>query len=130
MKKSASAEDYMKSILILHRRNGSVRSSEVAEEMGVSRPSVCNAMKKLRKQEMIYFGENDCICFTETGKIFAEKVYSKHSLIAKFLRRIGVSKKTADEEACELEHAISDETYECLNRYYEKKMLPGEKSGA
>ncbi len=64
MKKSASAEDYMKSILILHRRNGSVRSSEVAEEMGVSRPSVCNAMKKLRKQEMIYFGENDCICFT------------------------------------------------------------------
>ncbi|MCR5249631.1 MAG: metal-dependent transcriptional regulator [Lachnospiraceae bacterium] len=122
MKKSNSAEDYMKSILILHRRNGSVRSSELADEMGVSRPSVCNAMKKLRQQDMVYFGENDCIFFTDAGRIFAEKIYRKHLLISRFLRRIGVSKKTADEEACEIEHAISDETYECLNRFYEKTM--------
>ena len=123
MKKSESSEDYMKSILILHKRNGVARSAEVAMEMGVSRPSVCNAMKKLRKENMIYFGENDHIYFTDTGKKLAEKIYSKHSLISKFLNGIGVSKDRADEEACVIEHAISDETYECLDKFYKAHMV-------
>ena len=125
MKRSESSEDYMKSILILLRRNGLVKSSEVAEEMGVSRPSVCNAMKKLRKQNLIYFGENDYIYFTESGKTVAEKIYSKHSLIARFLKAIGVNQNLADEEACVIEHAISDETYECLDRFYKAHLVEG-----
>ena len=113
MEKSTSSEDYMKSILILHKRKGSVRSVDIAEEMGVSKPSVCNAMKKLRKQKMVYFGEE--------GRILAEKVYSKHSLLSKFLTLIGVNQENADREACLMEHAISDETYDCLAAFVHKQ---------
>ncbi len=117
MGKSNSSEDYMKTILILHKQKGSVRSVEVAEDMGVTKPSVCNAMKKLRKNKLIFFDEDGFIHFTEEGRVFAEKVYSKHSLLSKLLRLIGVDRDTAEKDACLMEHAISDETYECLNRF-------------
>ena len=121
MEKSTSSEDYMKSILILHKRKGAVRSVDIAEEMGVSKPSVCNAMKKLRKQKMVYFGDEGNILFTEEGRILAEKVYSKHSLLSKFLTLIGVNQENADREACLMEHAISDETYDCLAAFVHKQ---------
>ena len=121
MEKSTSSEDYMKSILILHKRKGSVRSVDIAEEMGVSKPSVCNAMKKLRKQKMVYFGDEGNILFTEEGRILAEKVYSKHSLLSKFLTLIGVNQENANREACLMEHAISDETYDCLDAFVHKQ---------
>ncbi len=117
MEKSNSSEDYMKSILILEKRNTLVRSIDIAEEMGVTKPSVCNAMKKLREKKMIYFDDDGHIFFTKEGRALAEKVYSKHSLLAKWLVSVGVSKDTADREACMMEHAISDETYECLGEY-------------
>ena len=117
MEKSNSSEDYMKSILILEKRNTLVRSIDIAEEMGVTKPSVCNAMKKLREKKMIYFDDDGHIFFTKEGRALAEKVYSKHSLLAKWLMSVGVSKDTADSEACMMEHAISDETYECLGEY-------------
>lgn len=117
MEKSSSSEDYMKSILIVQKRNGSVRSVDVAEKMGVSKPSVCNAMKKLREKNMIYFGRDGSIFFTKEGMAFAEKIYSKHMLLLKLLRTVGVDKDTADREACLMEHAISDKTYECLNEF-------------
>jgi Mn-dependent DtxR family transcriptional regulator len=117
MEKSNSSEDYMKSILILEKRNTLVRSIDIAEEMGVTKPSVCNAMKKLREKKMIYFDDDGHIFFTKEGRALAEKVYSKHSLLAKWLMSVGVSKDTADREACMMEHAISDETYECLGEY-------------
>lgn len=120
MEKSSSSEDYMKSILILLKRNGFVRSVDISEEMGVTRPSVCNAMKKLREQKMIYFDDNDHILFTEAGQKFAEKVFSKHAVISRFLSKIGVSKEKAEKEACLMEHAISDETYECLDEFIQK----------
>ena len=82
MGKSSSSEDYMKVILILHKRKALVRSVDIAEEMGVTKPSVSNAMKKLREEKII-----------------------------------GVNKDTADKEACLMEHAISDETYECLGEF-------------
>ncbi len=117
MEKSNSSEDYMKSILILQKRNSVVRSIDIAEEMGVSKPSVCNAMKKLREKKMIYFNEEGHIFFTKEGRAMAEKVYSKHSLLTKWLITVGVSKDIADKEACMMEHAISDETYKCLGEY-------------
>ncbi|MCR5701891.1 MAG: metal-dependent transcriptional regulator [Lachnospiraceae bacterium] len=117
MGKSSSSEDYMKVILILHKRKGLVRSVDIAEEMGVTKPSVSNAMKKLREEKMIYFGDDGNIIFTDEGRTFAEKIYSKHSLLSKLLRIIGVNKDTADKEACMMEHAISDETYKCLGEF-------------
>ena len=96
MKKSSSSENYMKSILVLHKRKGMVRSVDVAHELGVSKPSVCVAMKKLRKENMIYFNDDGYIFLTETGKAIAEKVYNKHLLLAKMFRSIGVSENTAD----------------------------------
>ena len=74
-------------------------------------------MKKLREKKMIYFDDDGHIFFTKEGRALAEKVYSKHSLLAKWLMSVGVSKDTADREACMMEHAISDETYECLGEY-------------
>lgn len=121
MGKSSSLEDYLKSILILHNRNGSVRSIDIAEEMGVTKPSVSNAMKKLREREMIYFGEDGCVLFTDEGRKAAESIYSKHSLLSRFLMTVGVNKDTAEREACLMEHAISDETYECLDEYINKQ---------
>ncbi len=117
MGKSNSLEDYMKSILILSNRNGSVRSVDIAEELGVSKPSVSNAMKKLREENMICFAKGGNIIFTKEGRAFAEKIYSKHSLLSRALRIMGVNKDTADKEACLMEHAISDETYKCLEEF-------------
>lgn len=124
MKKSSSSENYMKSILILHKRKGMVRSVDVANELGVSKPSVCVAMKKLRQENMIYFNEDGYILFTDLGKAIAEKIYNKHLLLAKMFRSIGVSENTADKDACLLEHSISDETYECLSRFYLNTIAP------
>ncbi|MCR4692000.1 MAG: metal-dependent transcriptional regulator [Lachnospiraceae bacterium] len=123
MKKSDSSENYLKNILILHKRLGRVRSSDVAEKMGVTRPSVSSAMKKLRQEEMIYFNEEGYIFFTELGKKIAEKIYSKHLLLTRLLVSMGVSESVADQEACDIEHAISDETYECINRFYKTHIM-------
>ena len=118
MNKSKSAEDYMKNILILYRRNGAVRSVDIADEMGITRPSVCNAMKKLRDDNLIYFSDKGLIFFTDAGKAIAEKACRKHSLLTKALVGIGVNESTAAKEACSIEHVISDETYECLNEFF------------
>ena len=120
MEKSSSLEDYLKQILVLYNKNGSVRSIDIAEAMGVSKPSVCNATKKLRHQNLIYFDNEGHILFTEEGKKTAEKIYSKHSLLSKLLMITGVNEDTAHKEACLMEHAISDETYRCLDKYVNK----------
>ncbi len=117
MEKNSSSEDYMKSILILQMKNEKVRSVDVAEQMGVTKPSVSSAMKKLRERKMIFFDKDGYIFFTDEGKALAEKIYSKHSLLSNWLVSVGVKKDIADREACVMEHAISDETYQCLENY-------------
>ncbi|MCR5001456.1 MAG: metal-dependent transcriptional regulator [Lachnospiraceae bacterium] len=120
MVKSSSSEDYLKCILALTRMNGTVRSVDISKEMGVTRPSVSNAMKKLREQNLIYFGGGGNIFLTDEGLAAAEKVYSKHSTLSKLLRIAGVNQDTADKEACMMEHVICDSTYECLDEYIKK----------
>lgn len=117
-----SANDYLEIILILNRKNGSVRSVDVSKELGVTKPSVCNAMKKLKDQRMIYFGDDGHIFLTEGGKIIAEKVHGKRRDLAKVLTGIGVSEDTAAKEAGLIEHVISDETYRCLKSFF--KLCP------
>ncbi|MCR4684779.1 MAG: metal-dependent transcriptional regulator [Lachnospiraceae bacterium] len=113
--KNGSAEDYLKSILMIQEQNGFARSVDVARALGVTRPSVCNAMKRLREKDLIYIGEKGHILFTDTGKAIAEKIHRKHMLLKEALIRIGVSEQTAAEEACRIEHVIGDETYACLS---------------
>lgn len=92
----------------------------MANELGVTKPSVSVAMKKFREQGMITFDDNGFIAFTVEGKKLAKKVYEKHKLLTKALIAIGVSKKTAAEEACLIEHVISDSTYKCIKAFVNK----------
>lgn len=123
MRKSNSAEDYLKIILILHARKGDVRSIDIANELGVSKPSVSVAMKKLRERDQIYIDDLGHICLTKAGKEVAENVNNKHTLIKNFLISIGVNHKTASKEACLIEHDISEETYERLEELYERQFI-------
>ena len=126
MIKSSSLEDYLKCILALKKKNSVVRSVDIAEEMGVTKPSVSNAMKKLREQELIYFGSEGHIFFTDEGRMAAEKIFNKHSMLSKLLRIAGVNQDIADKEACMMEHAICDKTYECLDEYLKKQSVTEE----
>lgn len=103
--------------LVLQKKNDLVRSIDIAEEIGVTKPGVCNAMKKLRKQKWIYFDEEGYIFFTDEGRLIAENIYSKNSLLSRLLELMGVSKDTAEKEACLMEHTISDETYERMDEF-------------
>lgn len=117
-----STEDYLKSILIVQVKQGYVRSIDIAKELGVTRPSVCTAMKKLREMKLIRDDEAGVIQLTKTGKKLAEEVVKKHTLIKNFLISIGVNERTAASEACKIEHAIGDETCERLRELYERKL--------
>ncbi len=121
MKKRNLSEDYLESILILQKKQGYVRSVDVSRELGVSKPSVCNAMKRLCEKKMIYFGDKGYIIFTDAGKAFAERVYKRHRLLTKALVDIGVSEQTAMMDACRIERVISDETCDCLVRFCKGK---------
>jgi len=112
-----SSEDYLKSILILKREKENVRSVDVAKYLGVTKPSVSSAMKRLRRDGLISFDKDGYIYFSEDGRRKAENVLDKHVLITKILMKIGVSENTALSDACRIEHAISDETYRCLMDY-------------
>ena len=120
MNNNQSAEDYLESILIIQERQGNARSIDVANELGVTKPSVSVAMKKLREQGMILFDDNGLIQFTDEGRKLAKKVYDKHKLLTKALIAIGVSKKTAAADACLIEHVISDSTYKCIKAFVKK----------
>ena len=118
-----SGQMYLESILVLQKKNGSVRSIDIVEHMGYSKPSVSRAvgiLKNLREEECIIVDKNGYITLTEKGKNEAEKIYERHGVIAKILVNIGVSEKTATEDACKIEHVISDESIEAIKRYITK----------
>ncbi|MDR0964621.1 MAG: metal-dependent transcriptional regulator [Clostridium sp.] len=106
----ASAEDYLETILLLSRENGSIRSKNIVEEMGFSKPSVSVAMKKLREKELIHMDADGFITLTSKGNEVANQVYDRHSTLYNWLLRIGVSEATAATDACRMEHILSDET--------------------
>ncbi|MBP5152953.1 MAG: metal-dependent transcriptional regulator [Lachnospiraceae bacterium] len=120
MKNSNSAEDYLKSIYVLNLRKGYVRAVDIASELGVTKPSVSAAMKKLRETGLIFLDKNGFICLTDAGRELAEKVNKKHTLITKFLIGVGVNEKIASKEACLIEHDIGEETFERLEALYER----------
>jgi len=116
-----SGEMYLETILTLMQKNGNVRSIDIAREMGFSKPSVSNAMKALREGGYIVMGDTGMITLTDSGRAIAEKIYERHRVLSECFMRIGVSEETASEDACRIEHVISDETFDALKRHLAKK---------
>ena len=112
-----SGEMYLEAILVLTRKSGFVRSIDVSEYLGYSKPSVSRAMGLLRQGEYIQVDTDGSITLTETGLAIAEKIYERHTMMTDLLIRMGVSRETAAADACKLEHAISDESFEAIKRF-------------
>lgn len=108
---------YLETILILSGRKETVRAIDVGEYMGYSKPSVSRAMGLLRDGEYIEVDKNGGITLTDAGMELAEKIYERHTLLTTFLTSIGVSAETASEDACKIEHDISDESFEAIKRH-------------
>ena len=119
MKIRASAEDYLETILLLSKKNGSVRSVDIVDTMGFSKPSVSIAMKKLREDGLIRMDEDGHITLTKKGGQAARDVYDRHSTIYDWLVSIGVDDKTAAADACRMEHVLSEKSFSAIKRLYE-----------
>ena len=111
-----SGEMYLEAILVLTKKNGFVRSIDVSEYLGYSKPSVSRAMSILRSGEYITVDKDGAITLTESGLTIAEKIYERHTVLTKLLVKLGVSEETAAADACKMEHAISDESFEAIKR--------------
>ena len=112
-----SGEMYLEAILVLSKKNGYVRSVDVSEYLGYSKPSVSRAMGILRTGEYICVDKDGAITLTDSGREIAEKIYERHTVLSQLLMRMGVSEETAVADACKLEHAVSDESFEAIKRY-------------
>ena len=115
-----SGEMYLEAILVLSKQNGFVRSIDVSEYLGYSKPSVSRAMGILRSGEYITMDKDGLITLTQAGLEIAENMYRRHQLLTEFLIGIGVSEETAREDACKIEHDISDETFRAIQASMEK----------
>lgn len=121
MKIQESAEHYLETLLILQEKKRLVRSIDLANEMGYSRPSVSVAVKQLRENGYVSVDEVGCIELTESGMAVAEKMYERHRILSGLLERIGVAPDTAVRDACKIEHVISDESFEMIKQYMKGK---------
>lgn len=122
MKTNESAENYLETILILSKKLPVVRSVDIATELGFKKSSVSVAMKNLREKKQITVTDAGFIYLTDKGKEIAEMIYERHGLITKCLVALGVDEKTAEEDACKIEHVISKESFEAVKRYAEEKI--------
>lgn len=112
-----SGEMYLENILILHHKQGQVRSIDVANYSSYSRPSVSRAMSILKKDGLIEMDKNGFITLTSEGFKIANRIYERHLFLADFLTKIGVDPQIADQDACKIEHDISPETFNRLKEY-------------
>ena len=119
-----SGEMYLESILILSRR-GPVRSIDVSEYMGYSKPSVSRAVSLLKSGGYLTMEENGFLHLTETGKALAEKIYERHNILTDALMSLGVGKESAAEDACRIEHVISDESFRAIKTHMKKRKAQG-----
>ena len=120
MRLQESGEMYLESIYVLAQKGGHVRSIDISEYMGYSKPSVSRAVSLLKNGGYITMDKDNYIHLTETGLEIAEKIYERHTVLSAMLMRIGVSEKTAAEDACRIEHDISDESFEAIKTHVER----------
>ena len=112
-----SGEMYLEAILVLSKKNGFVRSIDVSEYLGYSKPSVSRAVGILKNGNYIVVDKDGSLSLTESGKEIAEKIFERHTVLSRLLMMLGVSEETATSDACKLEHAISDESFEAIKRH-------------
>ena len=120
MRIQESGEMYLETILRLSQKSGHVRAIDVGEEMGYSKPSVSRAMSLLKQGGYVVIDRNGAITLTDAGRELAEKIYERHTLITNFLVSIGVDEETAAEDACKMEHSISDTSFEAIKKLAKK----------
>ena len=112
-----SGEMYLETIYILAQKGGEVRSVDVGEYMGFSKPSVSRAIRLLKEGGYVLMAEDGHLTLTDAGREIAAKIYERHTMLASFLERIGVSPEAAAHDACKMEHDISDETFDAIKRH-------------
>lgn len=112
-----SAEDYLEAILILRERQGAVRSIDVVHQLGLTKPSVSVAMKRFRENGYIDTDADGFITLLPPGEEIAQRIYSRHKLLTRFLMALGVSEEVAAADACKMEHDLSDETFEKIKAH-------------
>ena len=115
-----SAEDYLDSMIVLKEKNGYIRSVDIAEHLGVTKPSVSNAMKRLREENYIEMNRSGFITLTEKGMEIADKIYTRHKKLTDFFTALGVDPQVAEDDACKIEHDISDETFDAICNHIDK----------
>ena len=119
MKRLESREDYLEKILQISQKKGSVHAIDIAREMSFSKPSVSVAMNKLKEAGLIEINNKDEIFLTPEGLVIAEKTLEKHIILTKMLMSLGVDEETAKEDACKMEHDISDKSWEAIKKHAE-----------
>lgn len=120
MKIQKSAEDYLEMMLMLKEKYGYIRSTDIADELGVKKPSVSYATKRLRENGYITMDEDNLITLTDAGIAIAQNMYNRHKKLTAFFVALGVDAETADADACKIEHDISEATFEAICRHMEK----------
>ena len=117
MKIQESAENYLETILMLKEEKGAVRSIDIARKMDFSKPSISRAMNLLRENGYITMDKEGLIDLTDAGMEIASRIYERHRLLSKWLVALGVSPETASEDACRIEHDVSDETFQKIKEH-------------
>ena len=120
MKIQQSAEDYLETMLILQNKYGYIRSIDIAKHLGVTKPSVSYAVKRLKESGYINMKSNGPITLTPPGMEIAKRTYERHLALVDFLKLLGVEEELAEEDACQIEHVISNDTYLAICRYVEE----------
>ena len=116
-----SGEMYLETIHVLSKTNPHVRSIDISEHMGYSKPSVSRAVSILKQEGYILVDADGYITLTDSGRAVAEKIFERHTMLSGILMRLGVSPETAADDACRIEHAISDESFEAIKRHISKQ---------
>lgn len=116
MRLQESGEMYLETILILSKEKNTVRSIDIAEYMGYTKPSISRAISLLKKGGFVIADSDGFLSLTEDGREIAEKIYERHTLLTEFLIRLGVDEKTAAEDACKMEHIISDQSFQAIKK--------------
>ncbi len=115
-----SGEMYLETIYMLLSQKNEVRSIDIAEHMNFSKPSVSRAVGRLKEDGYIVINDNGYITLTAEGLLLAQKIYERHTVLSKVLVMLGVDEQTAAEDACQIEHVISDKSFEALKNHIEK----------
>jgi Mn-dependent DtxR family transcriptional regulator len=115
-----SGEMYLESIYVLGKENMPVRSIDIAEHMGYSKPSVCRAVALLKKEGFISVDKDGHITLTDNGKVRAKQIYERHTILTQMLNILGVDKETSSKDACRIEHVISQNTFDAIKKYLQE----------